>query len=68
MNLVVSLLLDGIMGSVNQLLLRLLVLSFYINKIGLDVSNLIFIITNTAGFILKLVEVVLVYFTRRSWL
>jgi hypothetical protein len=32
----------------------------------LDVSNVISIITNTAGFIFKLVQVVLVYFTSRK--
>ncbi len=64
-DLLLELLLDGVMESVNQLIL-VLCFAVYINKTGLDISNVISIITNSAGFIFKLAKVVHIYFKKRK--
>ncbi len=63
-DLLVVLLLDGVVESVNQLLL-VLYFAVYINKTGLDVTNVISCGTNAVGVTFKLAKVVLAYLKRR---
>ncbi len=64
-DVLIVLLLDGVMESVNQLLL-VLYFAIYINKTGLDVSNVISIFSNAAGFLLKLAQVAHIHMSRRK--
>ena len=64
-DLLVVLLLDGIMESANQVLL-VMYFALYINKTGLDATNILSIITNALGLVFKLVKVIHVYLIRRK--
>ncbi len=64
-DLLVVLLFDGIMESANQVLL-VVYFALYINKTGLDATNVLSIINNSFGLLFKLVKVIHIYFTRRK--
>ena len=64
-DLLVVLLLDGIMESANQVLL-VMYFALYINKTGLDATNILSIITNALGLVFKLMKIIHVYFIRKK--
>ena len=64
-DVLVVLLLDGIVESVNQLLL-VGYFAMYINKTGLDATNVLSMISNAAGALFKLLKVLHMYIVRRK--